>query len=77
MGFWSKLNSGDARGTIAVVGAVGAPHGGDPESTLELSAQGDYFLIHSLIFFNCKKAPKEQNLNLLLISNDLYGLNIV
>ena len=44
MGFWSKLNSGDARGTIAVVGAVGAPHGGDPESTLELSAQGDYFI---------------------------------
>ena len=44
MGFWSKLNSGDARGPIAVVGAVGAPHGGDPESTLELSAQGDYFM---------------------------------
>ena len=44
VGFWSKLNSGDARGTIAVVGAVGAPHGGDPESTLELSAQGDYFM---------------------------------
>ena len=44
MGFCSKLNSGDARGTITVVGAVGAPHGGDPELTPELSAQGDYFM---------------------------------
>ena len=43
------VNSGDARRTIDVVGAVAAPHGGDSASTLELSAQRDYLCHNSAV----------------------------